>query len=544
MPARERASSQFSSGEATVSVGASQVGSRIRPVSRFAAELQALWARPRIGATAAIASALVVGLLSAMGMPRGPVTAGQGLIVMVSGLGLGLVAGFSWPSRAAGLIAVVAYVATFEIGRLKAVGPTVDAIRLDNPFGILAFLLARGLHGLLLVVPLVPGTRIGRALAARLAAAEPASPSNRRRWTGGDRVLLGFETLLTAGLAVLIAWPASTPAVLGDDGRPVPGSLAELATVRLGGQDQAVMIRAADPDKPVLLYLSGGPGQSDLALSRVLSSGWTADFVFVDWDQRGNGKSYAAFEPASTMTLDQAVADTIELTDYLRDRFAEQKIYLMGESWGTILGVLAVQRRPDLYYAWLGSGQMVNVLETDKRIYHDLVAYATRTGDATFLAKLREVGEPPYRDFPWTNANLLTWYDYLYADYTPSEGYRARGESSGLDPFGVLGSEYDVIEKANVLRGLIDTFAVLYPQLYGIDFRRDVPALEVPVYILDGAAELRGRRDLALEWFDGLQAPIKQLVTFPDAAHSVAFEQADAVQQLLNDTIVPATYGN
>ena len=526
-----------------MSVRASHAEPRLGPASRFTADLHDLWTRPLLGAAAVVATAAIVGLVSAVVMPRGPVTAGQGLLVMASGAIAGVVAGAAWSSRGTGLLALVAYIAAFEVGRLSAVGPTVDGIRLDNTFGILALVLSRGLHYLLWWVPLVLGAKIGRALATRASASDSANPFTARRWTGGDRVLLGFETLMTVGLAVLVAWPASTPPVLGDDGRPIAGSIAELATVRLGGEDQAVSIRAADPDKPVLLYLSGGPGQSDLALARVLSDGWTRDFVVVDWDQRGNGKSYAAFEPVSTFTLDQAVADTIELTDYLRSRFAEQKIYLMGESWGTILGVLAVQRRPDLYYAWIGSGQMVDIVETDRRIYHDLVAYATRTADPALLAKLQEIGEPPYRDIPWANANLLTWYDYLYADYTPSDGYRARGESSGLDSFGILGSEYNLIEKANVLRGLMDTFAVLYPQLYGIDFRRDVPALEVPVYVLDGAAELKGRRDLAIEWFDGLQAPTKQRVTFTDAAHSVAFEQADAVQALLNDTIVPATYG-
>ena len=144
---------------------------------------------------------------------------------------------------------------------------------------------------------------------------------------------------------------------------------------------------------------------------------------------------------------------------------------------------------------------------------------------------------------PWANSNLLAWYEFLYKPYTPSEGYMARGRASGLDPFGVLGTEYSFIEKVNVLRGLIDTFAVLYPQLYDIDFRERAPRIEVPIYILDGAAELEGRRTLALEWFDQIEAPSKQLITFEGAAHSVAFEQADEVQRLLNDTIVPATYG-
>jgi pimeloyl-ACP methyl ester carboxylesterase len=243
------------------------------------------------------------------------------------------------------------------------------------------------------------------------------------------------------------------------------------------------------------------------------------------------------------MTVDRAVSDVIELTEYLRQRFGEQKVYLMGESWGTILGVLAVEQRPDLYHAWIGSGQMVDVLETDRRIYRDLVAYAERTGDMALGTKLQEVGAPPYRDFPWTNANLLAWYELIYKPYTPSAGYIARGEAAGLDPFGALGSEYSFIEKANVLRGLIDTFAVMYPQLYGLDFREAVTRLEVPVYILDGAAELEGRRDLMLEWYDQLEAPTKQLVTFEGAAHSVAFEQADEVRRLLDETVVPATYG-
>ena len=294
---------------------------------------------------------------------------------------------------------------------------------------------------------------MGRRFAARLDDAPAPAVARRARQRWRARFPTAVLGLAVAALTVAIAWPASTPPVLGPDGRPVPGSIAELATVRLGGVDQTVMIRAANPDAPVLLYLAGGPGQSDLALTRVAAEPWVDDVVFVDWDQRGTGKSYAAMEPVSALTLEQAVADTIELTEILRDRFDERRIYLMGESWGSILGVLAVQRRPDLYYAWIGSGQMVNVVETDRRVYRDLVDYAARTGDGALAAKLAEIGEPPYRDIPWANANLLAWYEYLYAPYTPSPGYLARGEAGGLDPFGILGSEYDLVEKTTVLRG-------------------------------------------------------------------------------------------
>ena len=493
-----------------------------------------------VGAVITAATACAVGLVSAVLLPRGPVTAWQGLAVMASGLVIGAITGLAWPRRLAVVLAAAAYVATYELVRPGWAAPSVGAIRLDSSMGVILFLLSRGFAGLLVFLPLLVSASVGRWLRQRRLAFPRSTPR-----TGGRvrRLPTAMGVLATAILALLVALPASTPPVLGADGRPVLGSLAELTMVHLGGHDQAVMIRAAHPDDPVLLYLSGGPGQSDLAYSRAFTSGWVQDFVFVDWDQRGNGKSYGALAPDATMTLDQAVSDTIALTDYLRQRFAEPKIYLMGESWGTILGVLAVQRRPDLYYAWIGSGQMVSVLDTDKRIYSDLLAYAGRTGDATLMADLQKLGAPPYRDFPWANAQIWAYYDLIYKPYTPSPGYEQRGDAAGVGLFGMLGSEYDLVEKTNVLRGLVDTFALMYPQLYGVDLRQTVPRLEVPVYILDGAAELQGRRDLAIQWFDQLQAPLKQRVTYQGAAHSVAFEQADAVQQLLAETIVPATYG-
>ncbi len=142
-------------------------------------------------------------------------------------------------------------------------------------------------------------------------------------------------TLAVIGLAVLVAWPGSTPPVLGADGQPASGSIAELTKAEFSGQEQGVLIRAADPDNPVLLYLSDGPGQSDLAFARALLEPLTEDFVVVSWDQRGTGTSYGALDPEKDRTLDQAVADTIQLTNYLRDRFGEEKIYLLDESWGS-----------------------------------------------------------------------------------------------------------------------------------------------------------------------------------------------------------------
>ena len=462
-------------------------------------------------------------------MPRGPVTAGQGLIVIVTSLIVGLTAGAVTRTRWALALMPLAYVAAYELARIGIGGASLEGIRLDSVYGIAALVTGRGLHALLALLPMVAGVSVGLAL----------SRPRRLRTVVPTAVL----SSAVVGLAVLVAIPGSTPPILGADGRPVPGSIAELTTVELGGREQAISIRTVDPDKPVLLYLSGGPGQSDIAYARALLQPFEQEFVVVVWDQRGSGKSYAALDPTSTYTLGALVDDTIALTDHLRARFAEEKIYLLGESWGSTLGVLAVQERPDLFHAYIGSGQMVSQRETDRIIWRDLLAYADRTGNGELYDRILTLGEPPYRDTPWANSLVMGYYELLETPYTPPAAYVARGDSSGVGSFGLMGREYDFVENANLIRGLVDMFSLMYPQLQGIDFRTDVPVLGVPVYLLDGANELRGRRALAHEWFAQLRAPHKELITYQDAGHAVAFEQADAFLRLMVEEIVPATYG-
>jgi pimeloyl-ACP methyl ester carboxylesterase len=461
---------------------------------------------------------------------------------MVTGFVAGGLAGFAMRSRWAMLLAPAAFVAAFELGRSGTSGPTIDGIHLDTTYGIVAFVLGRGFTALVGLLPMLLGVAYGAGLARQLTDG-PARPHGLGHTLAlrARQALGGLTTVGVVALAVGIALPASTPPVLGADGKPLPGGIATLEIVRLGGKDQWVMIRAASADKPVLLYLAGGPGQSDLAYARVLYEDLTRDFVVVDWDQRGAGKSYAALDPASTWTLDQAVADTVELTNYLRARFNEEKIYLLGESWGTTLGVLAVQRHPELYHAWIGSGQMVSQRETDRRLYRDVLDLAARTGDEDLARKMRAFGEPPYNNV-FAQAVVMEQYDHLYKPYTPPAAYIERGTAAGLGPWGIFGSEYSLVEKTNLLRGAMDMFSVMYPQLQGIDFRRDVTRLQVPVYILDGQAELTSRRDLALEWYALLDAPIKRLYSFEDAGHSVSFEQYEAFHRIMTETVVPETY--
>lgn len=465
------------------------------------------------------------GLVSAWLTPRGPITTTQALASMAAALGVGLLAGLVMGSRWSVLVAPAVFVAVFELARLGVSGPTVDAIHLGSTYGVIAFVLGRGVHGVLVLAPMVLGCIYGVWLSARLGRAGSAG-MGAVGW-----VLTGLLTLALMAVAVLVARPATTDPVTGPDGRPLPGSIAELTTVRLGGHDQALMIRGKSVDAPVLLFLAGGPGGTEIGAMRDDSS-LEQDFIVVTWDQRGAGKSYSALDPVATLTLEQTVADTIALTEYLRERFAEDKIYLVGQSWGSTLGVLAVQRHPELYHALVGSGQMVSQRETDVMFWEDTLAWAERTGNDGLTTTLRRNGPPPYKD-------LLDYEPAISHehDWNPYPGLDVSKEMPGS----LFVPENSLMDRINGLRGFLDTFSVLYPQLQNIDFRRDARSLDVPFYMVTGRYEARGRAVLADEWYAMLQAPAKQRIVFGASGHRPNFDQPERFAEVMRD-VMNATY--
>lgn len=499
--------------------------------------------QPRLGLALTGGAGVLAAIALVLLMPRGPLTSGHALTALGVGLLLGLCAGAATGSRWPMLVLPFALAAVFELRWAWLDGPTVDAPRFDSSYGVLALILGRGFFGLLLFVPLLLGVAVGAGWVRR----RTSGPvTGRRRGLGVylRRLVTAVVAVGVAALAFLVARPGTTPAINGPNGDPLPGSIAALEQVELGGVSQWISMRGHSTDNPVLLYLHGGPGQSGLPFTRFLFGELERDFVVVDWDQRGTGKSHAALEPTSTYTLDGIVADTVELAHYLAHRFGEEKVYLAGTSWGSTLGVLAVQREPELFHAFVGGGQMVSQRETDLRIYRDLLARARATGDTGLAGKLRSLGAPPYEDV-FAYAYVMQRYEQLEPEYTfiPAVERIDEEHSGEIGPWGIFGREYDLVEKVNVMRGLMETFAVVYPQLQETDFRRDVERLDVPFYMVRGTSELAARDDLAVEWFRGLDAPQKRLVTLDHAGHAVLTERPDAFRKLLTETVLPATDG-
>jgi proline iminopeptidase len=229
------------------------------------------------------------------------------------------------------------------------------------------------------------------------------------------------------------------------------------------------------------------------------------------------------------------VADTIEVTNYLRDRFGQDRVYLLGQSWGSTLGVLAVQERPDLYAAFVGTGQMVSQLATDTIFYNDTLLWARANGDTDLVDELTKIGPPPYDRMLDYETALSSEHEVYPYDHSAN----AEGEGGFSENFFV--PEYTLVEQIHLLGAFMDTFSVLYPQLQDIDFRRTATDFEIPVFFVQGAYEAGGRAEPFDEWYGMVNAPIKDLVVLDTSGHRPLFEQPDEFVTYMVDTVLAET---
>jgi pimeloyl-ACP methyl ester carboxylesterase len=361
---------------------------------------------------------------------------------------------------------------------------------------------------------------------------------------GGQMVFAGVVLLLLVAIVAASQWRAYTPPILGADGNPLPNSITSLEKVRLGGVDQWLIVRGEDVDKPVLLFLSGGPGASEAARVLRFNRALEKEFVVVIWEQRGCGKSYPSRNPTAALTTEQYVSDLVELTELLRTRFDEEKVYLIGHSWGTIIGALAAQERPDLFHAYVGTAQMVDVLETDLIIYRMMMEHARQSGDSGFVQTLESQGPPPYfGKNPVGPYSTLFGREYAVYEFPNIKNpeYRRDGDVLLLM---LKQPEYGWLDRVYYLLGLMNTFNAVYPQLQEMDFRQDVTAFELPVYLVQGRHDMNNPSPIPEEYFSLISAPHKQLIFFEDSGHGMIWEEADKFHALMTDLVQTATAEN
>jgi pimeloyl-ACP methyl ester carboxylesterase len=346
--------------------------------------------------------------------------------------------------------------------------------------------------------------------------------------------------LLALPLILQLASCTTAPPLRDSRGRIVREGLAELEMVKIGGDDQWISIRGQDRSAPILLFLHGGPGDAEIPLTRHFLSSLEDEFIVVNWDQRGAGKSFAAGAPEK-MHIDQFVQDTAELTRSLLKRFGQDKIYLMGHSWGTLLGVLAVTRYPELYFAYGGIGQFVVGTENESIGHRYAVEKAREAGNAQALAELAALKDyPPSTGTSRATGRAPGWLDELrinrkwVAFFGGALAHKTGYESLAAIYLGA--PEYNLSDIVNCVRGDTESTRRLWPEIMTYDLRRDARHFEIPVFFFLGRHDYTTPWELSARYFDLLDAPQKRLYWFDNSAHCPNFEEPEAFTRAVRES--------
>jgi pimeloyl-ACP methyl ester carboxylesterase len=316
---------------------------------------------------------------------------------------------------------------------------------------------------------------------------------------------------------------AFTPPVLSDAGEELPGSIATLEAIELGGLEQWILIRGADTSNPLLLWLHGGPGATQMPLAHHLDAALEQHFVVVHWDQRGAGKSNHRGFDESTMRLDRYLDDARVLIEHLRARFSQDRIVLLGHSWGTQLGIELVASHPDLFSAYIGVSQTVNH-DRATVLAHDWLLDRIDPQEAREdLQALHEVSIP---------ARLHSDYRKL-ASLVDAYGGSFDAAMASLAWIALQAPEYSLVDYWRLLRGMSRGGGPMHEngRMAGYDHIAKFPAVSVPVYFFSGAWDYNTPLSLVREYFDVLDAPHKELVIFENAAHLPFLAEPDRFVQ-------------
>jgi pimeloyl-ACP methyl ester carboxylesterase len=252
------------------------------------------------------------------------------------------------------------------------------------------------------------------------------------------------------------------------------------------------------------------------------------------WEQCGFGLSYNANLPAETRTLDQMISDTKELTNYLRNRFGQEKIYLMGRSGGSFIGIQAAARAPELYHAYIGVGQMSDQLESERLAYEFMLEQYQNSGDMKMVRKLE--ASPVTDSIPYEYLKLRDKAMHHLGIGTTRD---MRSVVTGMFIPSLSCREYTMKEKFNLWRGkVLSGVHPLWNEMVATDLAKQVNEVNLPVYFFHGIYDYTVSYPLAKKYFETLHAPLKGFYTFEQSAHSPLFEEPERMRQILVEDVL------
>jgi proline iminopeptidase len=364
------------------------------------------------------------------------------------------------------------------------------------------------------------------------------------------------KCLISAAMATVLVSYSSTQAIAQSPPSPenaaratiaetqaiAPGGIDELKAVDIGGIKQWISVRGNNPANPILLFLHGGPGSPMMPESWVFQRPWEDFFTVVQWDQRGSGKTFSASsrQPDQSMTLDQMQADAEQLIDLLRQTYGKKKIFLMGHSFGSVLGMRVAQHRPDALYAYVGVGQVVNALRNEAVGYQETLAQAEAVGNQTAIKELKALAPYPSADGsppPLPKISVERKWDVALGGMRYGRTSDPETSIRSLSP---AYSDFDV-ESAGL--GEASSASILLSQLVSVNFD-NVSAFKCPVFFFAGAADRTTPTILVETFYRHIQAPVKKFFKIDRASHDVMFDAPGEVLVDLVRDIRPLSKGD
>lgn len=342
-------------------------------------------------------------------------------------------------------------------------------------------------------------------------------------WKAAKIILLSAVALLVIAVGVVLGYRAY---VQHANARAIaihsPNGIDEGMYVKIGGIDQWIQIRAQDRSNPVLLCVHGGPGATWTPLTALFVP-WEKQFTVVQWDQRGAGKTLEATgdSVADTMSVDWMTQDGIEVTEFLRSHLHKDKIILLGHSWGSILGIHMVKERPDLFYAYVGTGQVANLQKSIEIGYASILGKARTADDKKAVGELQRIGSPPYD----SAEKVMTYFKWL-GHYEGDADRVAESSLLGRTMFGAPNFSLRDIYNRNRGFSQIPTWR-LYQEMLNTDLASLGTDFKVPIFFFQGTEDEVTAAALAKEYFDEINATHKEYVAFDGVGHFAIWSTPD-----------------
>ena len=303
-----------------------------------------------------------------------------------------------------------------------------------------------------------------------------------------------------------------------------------------------MFIRGRNINNPVLLYVHGGPAFPNYFLIEKYAPGLEDYFTVCYWEQRGGGLSYSPDVTLESMNFEQLASDAIEVTNYLRERFSKEKIYMIAHSGGTPFAIMAVAKAPQMYYAYIGMAQITEQSESEKIAYKYMIEQYSAGGNRKAVSELEKY---PVLD---SLNYFIPFYKSLIRDKSMHDlgigtMRNMRSVIKGVFIPVWLCKAYTFREKINIW---VSKFSFLkktklIDELFSTDITAHVPKLEIPVYFFSGKYDLTVNHDLSKAYLEQLQAPVKGFYTFTGSAHSPLFEEPQRFKEIILKDVINGT---